>query len=215
MSRYCLVCHRARKACICSFIQKVTTHVELIILQHPTEVMQAKGSAAILSLSLPNSKCFIGEDFTHHQELNALLEEDQINTFLLYPSDKASILNEQEGEILCREKRLRIILIDGTWRKAYKMIQCSRNLHHLPTLSLPAQSISGRYQIRKAAQHHQLSTLEAGYELLCRLDPDNDFSPLLTAFQRMIEQYLSYIPSAVREKNYPGSDEKTLEMSRK
>ncbi len=202
MSRYCLVCNRAKKACICSFTEEIKTHIEVIILQHPTEVKQAKGSAAILSLTLPNSKCFVGEDFTDHLELNTLLSDDRAHTFLLFPSEQSIQLDTVNCAKLRTHKIMRVILVDGTWRKAYKIIRCSQNLHSLPCLSLPEAGVSGQYRIRKAAQSHQLSTLEAGYEILSRLEPDTDFTPLMTAFHRMIEQYLSYVPESVRNRHY-------------
>ena len=49
----CMTCVRPQSACICQWITPVTHAVEVLILQHPLEVDNAKGSARLLRLSLP------------------------------------------------------------------------------------------------------------------------------------------------------------------
>lgn len=85
--------------------------------------------------------------------------------------------------------------------KAYKMWQLSTNLHTLTTVKLP-EDLQGHYTIRKAPSDNSLSTVEAGFYALSLLEPDNDFSPLLNAFDRMIEFQIAQMPPGVFEKNY-------------
>lgn len=200
MSRYCSRCGKAKKACLCQWIRALPADTELIILQHPSEEHRPLGSARILSLSLANSRCFIGEDFTHHQELNHLLCEEGYQHWLLYPSDKAYPLSDLTQKIAATGK-LRVILLDGTWKKAFKMWQLSSNLHALPCVKLP-DNLVGNYVIRKAPSENSLSTLEAGYHLLSLLEPQRDFTPLLTAFHNMIEFQIAQMPPGVFEQNY-------------
>ncbi|KYN26136.1 hypothetical protein AUQ44_13270 [Vibrio cidicii] len=200
MSRYCSRCGKAKKACLCQWIRVLPADTELIILQHPSEEHRPLGSARILSLSLANSRCFIGEDFTHHQELNHLLCEEGYQHWLLYPSDKAYPLSDLTQKNAVTGK-LRVILLDGTWKKAFKMWQLSSNLHALPCVKLP-DNLVGNYVIRKAPSENSLSTLEAGYHLLSLLEPQRDFTPLLTAFHNMIEFQIAQMPPGVFEQNY-------------
>lgn len=157
-------------------------------------------AAREFSLSLANSRCFIGEDFTHHQELNHLLCEEGYQHWLLYPSDKAYPLSDLTQKNAATGK-LRVILLDGTWKKAFKMWQLSSNLHALPCVKLP-DNLVGNYVIRKAPSENSLSTLEAGYHLLSLLEPQRDFTPLLTAFHNMIEFQIAQMPPGVFEQNY-------------
>lgn len=99
------------------------------------------------------------------------------------------------------QEKTRLILLDGTWKKAYKMWQLSTNLHTLTTVKLP-EDLQGHYTIRKAPSDNSLSTVEAGFYALSLLEPDNDFSPLLNAFDRMIEFQIAQMPPGVFEKNY-------------
>ncbi|MCA2486882.1 MULTISPECIES: DTW domain-containing protein, partial [Vibrio] len=77
----------------------------------------------------------------------------------------------------------------------------STNLHALTTVKLP-EDLQGHYTIRKAPSDNSLSTVEAGFYALSLLEPDNDFSPLLNAFDRMIEFQIAQMPPGVFEKNY-------------
>jgi len=198
MSRYCSECGKARKACLCSSIVALDSAVELIILQHPTEQKRPLGSARILSLSLANCRLWVGEDFRQHAELNQLLAEPEVDHFVLYPSHQA-----QDCTLLTRDpqRKQRVILLDGTWKKAYKMWQINTQLHQLASLRLPTELI-GQYRIRKAPSATALSTVEAGYYLLQHWEPERDFSPLLSAFQRMIQYQIEQMPAEIFAQNY-------------
>ncbi|EGU31899.1 DTW domain-containing protein [Vibrio scophthalmi] len=198
MSRYCSQCGKSLKACICQWIHSLASNVELIILQHPSEAKRPMGTARILTLSLPSSHYFEGENFSDHDELNQLLNEPDVRHFVLYPGE-GSI--EAQPEMVSGEGKVRVILLDGTWKKAFKMWQLSSNLHSLPLLRLPIE-LKGNYRIRKAPSDNALSTVEAGYYILSIMQPENDFSPLIDAFERMIQFQIDQMPAGVFEKNY-------------
>ncbi len=198
MSRYCSQCGKSLKACICQWIQSLTSNVELIILQHPSEAKRPMGTARILTLSLSNSHYFVGEDFSHHDELNQLLAQSDVDHFVLYPGENSLEAGVQLTE---GKQKIRVILLDGTWKKAYKMWQLSSNLQALPLLRLPTE-LKGNYRIRKAPSDNALSTVEAGFHILSLLEPERDFTPLLSAFDNMIQFQIEQMPQGVFEKNY-------------
>jgi DTW domain-containing protein YfiP len=184
----------------------IETDVELIILQHPTEVSHAKGTAKILTLSLNNCRCLVGEDFSQHDELNQLLAEPGYSNLLVYPREDAMTPEQLLGQKAPsgrneKADKIRLLLIDGTWRKAYKIYQLSANLHCLPALTLN-EKVKGNYRIRKAPSETGLSTVEAGYQVLTALAPEADFSLLLDAFDRMIEFQIAQMPPGTYERNY-------------
>ena len=197
MSRYCPQCRKALKACICQWITPLESDVELIILQHPSEEHRPMGTARILSLSLENSVTLVGEDFSDNTKLNELLTDEDYQHVILYPSEHSVSVESATRP----NKKLRVILLDGTWKKAFKMWQVSSNLHALSTVHLP-KDLKGNYRIRKAPSENSLSTVEAGYHLLNLLEGDRDFSPLLTAFDQMIQFQINQMPPGVFEKNY-------------
>jgi DTW domain-containing protein YfiP len=200
MSRYCSQCGKSRKACICPWIVPLESGVELIILQHRSEEHRPLGTARILKLSMENCTCLIGEDFSEDETLNRLLSDSDYEHVILYPSEQSVCLSELvEDEGI--KKKIRLILLDGTWKKAYKMWQLSSNLHSLPTVKLP-ENLQGSYTIRKAPTVNSLSTVEAGFHALSLLEPQNDFTPLLNVFEKMIEFQIAQMPPGVFEKNY-------------
>jgi len=139
----------------------------VVVLLHPKEVNQAKGTLPLLVNSLTNCTVIEGEDFTDNEALTELLLQYGDKVALLYPSEKALRLKavgntciQHEPECNIERKIECIILLDATWKKAYRMYQLSTNLHPLKHLVLP-ESLVGQYTIRKTKKEYALSTLEA------------------------------------------------------
>ena len=165
-------------------------------MQHPLEVTNAKGSARLLHLSLPHSRLVTGEVFTPQETQTMLTGPRQ--AVLLYPdtvhpdtSDTPAAAG-QSPELLRSPAQLRLIVLDGTWRKSRKMLHFNPWLQHLPRLSLRNLPAS-RYLIRKAHRPDQVSTLEATCAALTQLEGHAaQFLPLLAAFDGFVAQQLAY-----------------------
>jgi DTW domain-containing protein YfiP len=185
MSRIlCGQCQRPIIACICEFICKIENTTAVLILQHPSEVKQTKGTVALLSRSLNHCQVLVGEDFSQNNELNTILSNHQ--ALLLYPSAQAQVLSLTKNNIdisnikhnsistnhdeKSQQPKL-LIIIDGTWKKSYRMFMVSSNLQALKQVCLPdALANSGQYLIRKVAKKNALSSLEACCFALALLD---------------------------------------------
>lgn len=203
----CVLCHRPQSACICRWITPVAHAVEVLVLQHPLEVSQAKGSARLLHLSLPNSRMVTGEVFDP-QALQALLTEPlhpeaappggPKYAVLLYPqtpqdrSQGLPVAPLVAPALLRDPAQLRLVVLDGTWRKSRKMLHLNPLLQHLPRLSLHDLPASN-YRIRKAHRPDQLSTLEATCAALAQLGQGAEpLEPLLAAFDGFVAQQLGH-----------------------
>lgn len=189
-SRYCTRCTRALKACLCEYIHPVINRVPLLILQHPGEVGHPKGTAALLAASLAHVEIRVGEDFREDAVLARWLA--QRRCYLLWPDEQAQTLASLRASLADdAEAPSCFVLLDGTWRKAYKMLCLNPALAALPRLSLA--TAEGQYLIRKKPFSTALSTLEAGYHLLSQWEGDAvRYAPLLSLFHRLNEQWLSY-----------------------
>ena len=192
----CATCLRPQSACICRWVVPVAHPVEVLILQHPLEVSNPKGSARLLHLSLPHSRLVTGEVF----DLPALLAEagGPKQAILLYPDtpqDQAPDLVAPPvllPALLQNPDRLRLVVLDGTWRKSRKMLYANPALQQLPRLALQDMPAS-HYLIRKAHRPDQLSTLEATCAALARLHGGTKpFEPLLAAFDGFVAQQTAY-----------------------
>ncbi len=179
--------------------------VEVVVLQHPLEVHQAKGTGRLLHLSLRHSALVVGETFdeaTLHACINGPLNKlsheasadlAPLHTFLLYPqlesgppSPCADVIQHTDPS------RVRLIVLDATWRKSRKMLHCNPLLQALPRLALQGLPPS-QYRIRKAHQADQRSTLEATCAALAQLEGSPQaYAPLLQAFEGFVAQQAGF-----------------------
>ena len=184
----CAACLRAQSACICHWVRPLSSRVDLLILQHPLEVRNAKNSARLLHLCVAGSRLEVGEAFDS-AALRALLYADGRVPLLLYPETPgepaAPVL---DAALLAQPDRLRLVVLDATWRKSRKMLYLNPGLQALPRLALHDVPASA-YRIRKAHAPHQLSTLEAAAVALAQLEGDaGQYRPLLQAFDGFVQQ---------------------------
>jgi DTW domain-containing protein YfiP len=208
---HCTRCRRAQRTCICHWITPIEHPVEVLILQHPIEVYEAKGSARLLHLSLPRSRMVTGEMFDERQLqawLTAPFPDDapQVvrlasppsdalrHPVLLYPTTQLDATLATPPVLTPEQLRtpslLRLVVLDGTWRKSRKVLHLNPLLRQLPRLALH-DIVSSRYLIRKAQQSHQLSTLEATCAALAQLEGSAArVAPLLAAFDGFVAQQL-------------------------
>jgi DTW domain-containing protein YfiP len=194
MSRVlCQQCQRPEKACICAFMVSVDNHIPVIVLQHPSEVNQSKGTVSLLQQSLTNCEVIVGESFEQCQQLTQSLTQYSENIVLLYPSEQAETLSflgknstelKKLGEVNdnVSDEIKCIIILDGTWKKAYRMYMLTPCLHEIRHIALP-EGITSLYQIRKTKKENALSSLEACCHALARLENKPDkYQPLLNSF---------------------------------
>jgi DTW domain-containing protein YfiP len=191
----CAACLRPASACICRWIAPVDAAVELLILQHPLEVANAKGSARLLHLSLPGSRLLVGEAFDP-QVLSGLLAAGGRRPLLLYPATPGMACAAPDPAMLRPPAALRLVVLDGTWRKSRKMLHLNPPLHDLPRLALQDMAPS-RYHIRKAHAADQLSTLEAACHALAQLEGDV-FQPVLQAFDGFVGEQAARVSTISR-----------------
>ncbi|MFC0169730.1 tRNA-uridine aminocarboxypropyltransferase [Pseudoduganella danionis] len=194
----CPHCLRPQRSCICQWISPHTSQVEVLILQHPLEVHQAKGSARLLHLSLSPSQLVVGEQFEAAQ-LEQLLAGPRRN-ILLYPEmpgeQSLGMASAQplDPAWLQEPQQLRLIVLDGTWRKSRKMLYLNPALQSLPRLPLKATPPS-HYLIRKAHLPDQLSTLEATVYALAQLEQAAQrYDGLIASFDGFVAQQAAFMP---------------------
>jgi DTW domain-containing protein YfiP len=140
-------------------------------------------------LSVAGSALAVGEAF-EPAALDALLHAGERRPVLLYPDtpDAPAPVPLPEPE------RIRLVVLDATWRKSRKMLYLNPALQQLPRLALRDMPASN-YRIRKAHAPDQLSTLEASAHALGQLEGDGaPYAPLFEAFEGFVEQQAAFVP---------------------
>jgi DTW domain-containing protein YfiP len=178
----CPRCQLPLPGCLCRWITPTANATPLLVLQHPLEVAQAKGSVRLLRFSLQRCRCEVGERFDP-QTLAGWLG-DIASCRLLYPAGPGEA-------VAVPPPAAQLVLLDGTWRKTRKLLHANPLLQQLLRWALPSPPPS-RYRIRRAQQPHQRSTLEAACAALALLEGDAArYEPLLTAFDGWVDQFAS------------------------
>ena len=178
----CERCDLPARTCVCALVTRVPNEVEVLVLQHPAEVAEAKNSARLLLLSLVRCRVVIGEVF-EPAALLALLDGDVSGSALVYPADTVTGVLAPLSDTNPR----RLVVLDGTWRKSLRMLLVNPLLQTLPRWSVAPDEPTRYGALRKARLADQLSTLEATCSALaCIESAPTRYTPLLAAFERFV-----------------------------
>ncbi|MPS96001.1 tRNA-uridine aminocarboxypropyltransferase [Comamonas sp.] len=202
----CPRCHRALRTCVCALARPIAHRVEVLILMHPMEVHEAKGTGHLLHLCLPHSRVLVGEEFDAvaleaalHGRWGSRADIDSAphHSLLLYPNtagQDAALGLAAAGPLPLPwpqpPEHLRLVVIDGTWRKSRKMLYLNPALQALPRLPLLDVEDSG-YRIRKAHLPGQLSSFEAAALALSQLQNRPEDAAAHAVLQEVFRQFVA------------------------
>jgi len=162
----------------------------VLILQHSSEASHALNTARLAALGLRNAELRVGERF-----------EDDCDaarpSYLLFPGEDAMPL----GSLADAAQPVRLIVPDGTWRKARKILHVNPWLAELPRVALP-EGLNSRYRLRKAPMPGALSTIEAIVTALNLLESPSRFDELLRPFDALIEGQIDAMGREVYQRNH-------------
>ncbi len=181
----CWRCRRPKRVCYCAQIPTLETRTRVVFLQHRRESRVAIGTARMAHLALPNSEFHVGIEFEGDPRVDALAQ--QPGTFLLFPSDEARPIEElADGELKT------LVVVDGTWPLAKKLIRVNPTLQRLPRVSFQPER-PGNYRIRREPAEHCLSTIEAVAEVVGRLEGEPErLRQMLRAFDAMVDGQIDF-----------------------
>ncbi|WP_428552255.1 tRNA-uridine aminocarboxypropyltransferase [Pseudomonas edaphica] len=195
MSRpQCPRCLRPVTHCLCALIPSLDSRTRILLLQHPSEVNHALNTARLAALGLNNAQLVVGEVF---DDLATLLSPPGYQARLLFPADDAEPLQTYTPS----DQPLLLVVPDGTWRKARKLLHLNPLLAALPRAALAGERVS-RYRLRKAPGPGALSTVEAIVQALQVLEAPDSFDALLKPFDALIEGQIAAMGEAVYQRNH-------------
>ncbi|MGY2420519.1 tRNA-uridine aminocarboxypropyltransferase [Pseudomonas tolaasii] len=195
MSRpQCSRCLRPVTHCLCTLIPSLDSRTRVLLLQHPSEVNHALNTARLAALGLTHAQLVVGEVF---EDLATLLSPPGYQARLLFPADDAQPLQAYAPS----DQPLLLVVPDGTWRKARKLLHLNPLLAALPRVTL-AEGAESRYRLRKAPGPGALSTVEAIVQALEVLEAPASFAPLLKPFEALIEGQIAALGDEVFQRNH-------------
>lgn len=195
VSSRCPRCIRPLDRCLCSLVPRLPSRTRILLLQHPSEQHHALNTARLAAMALQNGELRIGERFP---DLEAYCRSIGRQPYLLFPGEHAQTVGP---DLAIVPDDLLLIVPDGTWRKARKLLHLDAFLQSLPRLALPSGAAS-RYRLRKAPAPGALSTIEAVVRALNLLESPACFDSALAPFERLIDEQIAAMGSETYLRNH-------------
>ena len=190
----CQHCTRPMAYCLCDLIPSLPSRTRVLLIQHPDEVKHALNTARLVALGLQNAQLVVAETI---ENIERYIQQPGYRACVLFPGEQAQELSSYQDN----QQPLLLIVPDGTWRKARKILHCNPLLAALPRVAL-TPGFSSRYRLRKAPDAQALATIEAVTYALTALEPEVDFSPLLRPFDALIEGQIAAMGTEVYQRNH-------------
>jgi DTW domain-containing protein YfiP len=173
-------------------VTPLRTRTRVLILQHPRERHVPINTVRLAQLSLPDAILRRAVDFDADPFVSDVLagRDEGPPPYLLFPGPNAMDLAHERPS-----GPITLVVLDGTWWQASKLIKRNPRIAALPQLRLaPAQP--SRYRIRREPHDHCVATIEAIAMALSALEGE-DFdetraAALLAPFDAMVEHQLAF-----------------------
>ncbi len=183
----CYRCLRPARVCYCDRIPRIETATRVLFLQHPREEFMPIGTARMASLSLPRSELVVGTEVEHVRAVREALDDPDRTPVLLWPGEGARDLRDAP-----RDRPLTLVVVDGTWSLAKKLVRLNPRVANLPRYHL-GEGAPSRYRIRAEPRADFVSTVEAVMRALAILEGDEQrFLPMLDPFFAMIDTQVEH-----------------------
>jgi DTW domain-containing protein YfiP len=183
----CQRCRRPVSVCYCRYLPELATRTRVVLLQHPRERDVAIGTARMASLCLPDAELLVGVKWSGSPELTRALSDPARPAVLLYPGGNAIDISQHPPK-----SPVTLIVVDGTWWQAKKLVRENPEIARLPRYSFIPRAPS-QYRIRKEPDEAYVSTIEALAHVLGVLEDDPArFQALLSPFRAMIDAQIDH-----------------------
>lgn len=144
----CPGCAFPAELCLCARIPRLDLPIRFVILRHASEIPRLSSTARWAALALPGSEIV---DYALPGEPVGAAPFSLEGSWVLFPSAHST----EPGSA----HPTRVVVPDGTWQQARRMMQRVPALQKLPRLSLPAAAPAPR--LRRPPRPGGMSTLEA------------------------------------------------------
>ncbi len=173
-SAFCVRCRFRREVCLCREAELLPVDVRLVVVLHAVEALKMSNTGHLAQLVIPDCKVLIhGSNGKEPVDLSELQETHAPDgrpwrTILFFPGLAAEPLTPAVAKSLrigeAVPSKLRIIIPDGTWSQARRMVKRIPELMALPRFILPAtEAMASRVAMRPRGnlEPERVSTCEA------------------------------------------------------
>ncbi|NMO17916.1 DTW domain-containing protein [Pyxidicoccus fallax] len=175
----CPRCFLPTPLCLCTDVPCIPTRTELLVIRHHKETLKSTNTARMAALALP--RCTIVSYGSPGKPFDPSVL-DAPDTWLLFP-------DAQQTPAPDALPPARLIVLDGSWGQARRMVQRLPALRRLPGLKLPPPAPDTR-RLRRPPHPDGMSTLEAIAGALAHLEGEAVAQPLYELHERMIDRVM-------------------------
>ncbi len=198
--KVCATCRQPDFSCYCAWLKPFDSQIKFVILSHPLEYHKRIATGRMTFLGLENSHLIEGEDYTRNDELNFILSDPKNFPVMLYPGLNSQNITHMKAEtrfeLVPADRTLTVIVIDGTWNTARKMVRLSENIKHLPRVCFTPPKPSN-FRIRKQPKDYCYSTIEAVHHTIELMGQACGFQTrmrrhdaLINVFDKMVDRQI-------------------------
>ena len=177
----CNVCFKPEGVCFCPEIEAISSPIDIVILQHPSEARNPESTARLASLAWPGAEHIVGLSWPSLSKLlgKEVNPHEWAVLYLGTKKDSDSLVTEgtalvsRAGESREANRLKGLIFIDGNWRQSKTLWWRNPWLNRLNRLVLQPKSASQYSEARRQPRKECLSTIEAVGEAVSFLQRDD------------------------------------------
>lgn len=175
----CSRCYLPTRLCLCAEVPRLDTRTEFLVIRHNKEKEKSTNTARMAALAL--SRCQVLTYGAPGQPFDASVLEGP-DTWLLFPDAQVPAPRAAAPQ--------RLVVLDGNWGQARRMLQRVPALRRLPGLALPPPPPHTR-RLRRPPNPEGMSTLEAMAGAVALLEGEELARHLYTLHELMIDRVLA------------------------
>lgn len=198
----CYQCRLPECTCYCSILPSIQTAIQFVFLMHPLENKRSFVTGRMTHRCLKDSVLLTDTNFTDHTLLNQLLADPSYQPFVLFPGKSSHNLSRcsahENASMFKGNRRPLILVIDGTWSLAQKILYRNEQLQALPQICFDPKQAS-KITMRRQPHPKCLCTLEATAQLMEEFATIDKFSSetknsleLIKFFEQVVSKWSSF-----------------------
>ena len=184
----CNSCLMPEKHCICSYRQLSFSNIRFWLLMHRKEQFKPTNTGRLILDTIGGSSLSIWDRVQPPEPLINAINTAPNRFALMFPGDPDTDRSPLEWSSGGDGQLMTIIIPDGTWRQASRMVNKSPYLAKLPRIGL-WKTVGSEYQLRKSNNNNQLCTAEVAIEVLKQCNEQQQTEILSSYFSQFNRSY--------------------------
>ena len=172
--------------CFCAALEKVETKTAVDVIMHFKELNLTSNTANLIELSFNQAKVHVRGLENNRLDVSTIFRAGYTPIYL-FPLENSRPLTREA--ILELNQPIQLIMPDGSWRQARKVIDREKILQTIPCFSLRDMPPT-QYKLRREHFADGMSTFEACYYALCIIEGTEKMAPAWRNFTTMVEHNL-------------------------